>query len=272
MLDYLIKNASVVDGSGRPRFMADVAIKGDTITGVGNLGNLAAKKVIDADGLTLAPGFIDSHAHSDFAIIHNPTSHSQVAQGVTTEISCNCGNSPYPVLPNPLPVKTIADTVWTTPEDYWEDGKDYFRILKTQGIGINTYPLVGHNNIRAKVIGMDNRPCTTAELIKMKELLVEAMELGVRGFSTGLTYTPAIGATEEEIIELARVVAEYGGQYATHMSNYSGHGIKAAMDFAVKTAQKSGMRLQLSHVAPHGEDLHGKGKWLHEVIEEYRGN
>lgn len=106
MVDVLIKNAFVVDGSGRPGFRADVAVKGDTITGVGDLRHLGAKRTIDAEGLVLSPGFIDAHAHSDFAIIHNPPSQSQVAQGVTTEVSCNCGKSPFPVLPNPLPLKT----------------------------------------------------------------------------------------------------------------------------------------------------------------------
>ena len=270
MVDVLIKNAFVVDGSGRPGFRADVAIKGDTITGVGDLRHLGAKRTIDAEGLVLSPGFIDAHAHSDFAIIHNPPSHSQVAQGVTTEVSCNCGKSPFPVLPNPLPLKNIADTVWTTPKDYWKSAAHYFELLKTQGIGINTFPLVGHNSVRAKVLGMDNRPCTDDELRQMKELVVEAMELGVPGFSSGLTYTPGMGATNEEIVALAQVVSEYGGIYTTHMSNYSGAGIEKAMDFAVETAWKSGMRLQFSHVAPHGEELYGKGQWLSDLIGGYR--
>lgn len=270
MVDVLIKNAFVVDGSGRPGFRADVAIKGDTITGVGDLRHLGAKRTIDAEGLVLSPGFIDAHAHSDFAIIHNPPSHSQVAQGVTTEVSCNCGKSPFPVLPNPLPLKNIADTVWTTPKDYWKSAAHYFELLKTQGIGINTFPLVGHNSVRAKVLGMDNRPCTDDELRRMKELVVEAMELGVPGFSSGLTYTPGMGATNEEIVALAQVVSEYGGIYTTHMSNYSGAGIEKAMDFAVETAWKSGMRLQFSHVAPHGEELYGKGQWLSDLIGGYR--
>lgn len=133
MVDVLIKNAFVVDGSGRPGFRADVAVKGDTITGVGDLRHLGAKRTIDAEGLVLSPGFIDAHAHSDFAIIHNPPSQSQVAQGVTTEVSCNCGKSPFPVLPNPLPLKNIADTVWTTPKDYWKSCRSLLRAAQDAG-------------------------------------------------------------------------------------------------------------------------------------------
>lgn len=129
---------------------------------------------------------------------------------------------------------------------------------------------MGHNSVRAKVLGMDNRPCTDDELRQMKELVAEAMELGVPGFSSGLTYTPGMGATNEEIVALAQVVSEYGGIYTTHMSNYSGAGIEKAMDFAVETAWKSGMRLQFSHVAPHGEELYGKGQWLSDLIGGYR--
>lgn len=270
MLDVLIRNATVVDGSGRPSFRADLAVKDGIITGVGDLSWASAAKTIDASDLIAAPGFIDSHAHSDFAVMHNPPCESHVCQGVTTEISCNCGKSPFPVLPNPLPLKNIADTVWTTPKDFWHSQQEYFEIFERQGCGINLMPLVGHNNIRCSVIGMENRPCTPDELEQMKALLRESFELGIPGFSTGLTYTPGQGAEPEEIIELAKVVAEYGGMYTTHMSNYSGVGLESAMDFAAETAWKSGMRLEFSHIAPHSEDLYGKGQWMCGLLEKYQ--
>ncbi len=270
MVDLILRNATVVDGTGRDRFLADVAVKNGRIAAVGDLKGHAAVQTIDADGLILTPGFIDAHAHSDFALPHNPTTHSQLAQGVTTEIMCNCGISPYPVCDPTLPAPPPPSIQFNAKEDFWKDYKEYFSILKKQGIGVNTYQMVGHNCLRIAFMGYEQRPCTDSELRAMQEYLHELMQFGVRGFSTGLTYEPGCHAAPEEIKALAAVVGSYGGMYTTHMSNYSGSGIEVAMDFAVETAWEAGTSLQFSHVAPHGEGLWGKGKWLADKIAGYR--
>jgi N-acyl-D-amino-acid deacylase len=264
MFDTLIKNAHIIDGSGRAGFLGDVGIVGEWITAVGNLKGMSHKRQIDGSGLVLTPGFIDAHGHSDFALVYHPEASSQVAQGVTTEVIGNCGFSAYPI--NEKSRNMLYDNDRMNVD--WGSCKDYFQRLTARGIGINILPLVGHNTLRASVIGKQDRPCTENELNKMKGILREAIKLGVFGLSTGLQYTPGMGACEDEILELLKVFSHTGGHYSTHIASYSYKGIMKAIESALRIAHLSGLPLSISHLIIHGERMKGKAQMVLDVIQK----
>src|ERR671939_1121438 len=212
--DLLIKNGRVIDGTGRPGFVADVAILGDRIRLVGRAPAATAKRVIDARGLVVAPGFIDMLGQSEFNLLIDPRAMSKVMQGVTTEITGE-GSSVAPM--NERLIAEDADYYrrYNINVD-WRTLGEYFKRLERQGIGLNLGTFVGATQVRAYVVGFDDRPPTTDELIKMRRLVAEAMEDGALGVSTSLQYVPARFAKTNEIVELALVAKRYGGIYATH--------------------------------------------------------
>ena len=212
--DLLIKNGRVIDGTGRPGFVADVAIKNDRIARIGKLPKARARRVIDARGLVVAPGFIDMLGQSEFNLLIDPRAMSKVMQGVTTEITGE-GSSVAPM--NERLIAEDADYYrrYNINVD-WRTLGEYFKRLERQGIGLNLGTFVGATQVRAYVVGFDDRPPTTDELIKMRRLVAEAMEDGALGVSTSLQYVPARFAKTNEIVELAMVAHRYGGIYATH--------------------------------------------------------
>ena len=189
----IIENATVVDGTGRPGFTADVRVEGDRITAVGKLKRRADEKVIDAGGLVLAPGFIDTHSHADEAIFEHPDALAAVSQGITTTIVGQDGGSEYPLA-------------------------EFFTALEDSPPAVNVGSYVGHGTLRTKVMGEDfTRQATAEEIGRMRELLVAEMEAGALGLSTGLEYDPGIYSAPEEVIELARAAASFGGRYISHI-------------------------------------------------------
>ncbi|MDQ3817625.1 MAG: D-aminoacylase [Acidobacteriota bacterium] len=212
--DILIKNGRVVDGTGRAGFMADVAIKGDRIARIGRLGNARARRVIDAKGLVVAPGFIDLLGQSETNLLIDPRAMSKVMQGVTTEITGE-GNSAAPTNERLIAEEGDYYRRFNITVD-WRTLREYFARLERQGMGLNLGTFVGATQVRSYVIGFDNRPPTTDELIQMRRLVAEAMEDGALGLSTSLQYVPARFAKTNEIVELAMVAGRYGGIYATH--------------------------------------------------------
>ena|SRR5947209_4296375 len=212
--DILIKNGRVVDGTGRAGFVADVAIKGDRIARIGKLGNARARRVIDAKGLVVAPGFIDLLGQSETNLLIDPRAMSKVMMGVTTEITGE-GNSAAPTNERLIAEEGDYYRRYNINVD-WRTLREYFARLEKQGMGLNLGTFVGATQVRSLVIGFDNRPPTTDELIQMRRLVAEAMEDGALGLSTSLQYVPARFAKTNEIVELAMVAARYGGIYATH--------------------------------------------------------
>src|SRR4029078_6013660 len=212
--DLLIRNGTIVDGSGGPRYRAHCAVKGDRIVRIGKLGNASAARVIDADGLVVAPGFIDMLGQSETYLLIDPRAMSKVMMGVTTEVTGE-GESIAPV--NARLIKEQEDfnrrynlTI------HWRNLGEYFNRLQKQGSGVNLATFVGATQVRECVVGYDNRPPTAAELEQMKALVAAAMKDGAPGLSTSLQYVPARFAKTDEIVELAKVAREYGGIYATH--------------------------------------------------------
>src|SRR5229473_7979014 len=213
--DIVIKNGHIIDGTGNPWFAGDVGIRGDRIAAIGDLKDADAKRVIDASGKIVSPGFIDMLGQSELSLLIDNRSLSKLAQGITSEITGEGGSiAPQNALtiaaaqPSLDPYHLKID--WTTLQEYWQ------RLAK-KGTPINIGTYVGAAQVREAVLGDVNRAPTPEELEKMKALVAQAMEQGALGISTALIYPPGHYAKTEELIELAKVAAQYGGIYASHM-------------------------------------------------------
>jgi N-acyl-D-amino-acid deacylase len=212
--DLLIKNGLVIDGSGRPGYIADVAIVGDRIVRIGNLKIISAAREINAGGMVVAPGFIDMLGQSETYLLIDPRAMSKVMMGVTTEVTGE-GESIAPVNERLIKEQEDFNRRYKLTVD-WRTLGEYFSRLEKQGSGVNLATFVGATQVREYVVGFDNRPPTPAELEQMKQLVAAAMKDGALGLSTSLQYVPARFAKTDEIVELAKVARQYGGIYATH--------------------------------------------------------
>ena len=212
--DLLIRNGLVIDGSGSPGYISDVAIKGDRIVRIGKLKNARGAREIDATGMAVAPGFIDMLGQSETYLLIDPRAMSKVMMGVTTEVTGE-GESIAPVNERLIKEQEDFNRRYKFTVD-WRTLGEYFSRLEKQGSGLNLATFVGATQVREYVLGFDNRPPTPAELEQMKELVAAAMRDGALGLSTSLQYVPARFAKTDEIVELAKVARQYGGIYATH--------------------------------------------------------
>src|SRR6185503_15074972 len=212
--DLIVRNGLVIDGSGRAGYRADLAIKGDRIVRIGKLKTSGAAREVDATGLVVAPGFIDMLGQSETYLLIDPRAMSKVMMGVTTEVTGE-GESIAPI--NERLIKEQEDFLrrFNLTID-WRTLGEYFTRLEKQGAGVNLATFVGATQVRAFVVGFDNRPPTPTEMDQMKQLVADAMRDGALGLSTSLQYVPARFAKTDEIVELAKVAHRYGGIYATH--------------------------------------------------------
>lgn len=273
MYSHLFRGATLVDGSGRPPFTADVAVSGGRIAAVGPCSCGDAAEVIDAGGLLLCPGFIDMHGHSDMTLFSRPLLPSKAFQGVTTEVIGNCGLAAFPVAPGSrgeladylklhdfyLPDKGID---WCTLEEY-------AALLNRDGLGINVAPLVGHASLRIAAMGMLDRAPTPAELAQMEALLSTALEQGAWGMSTGLIYPPGSYAETGELVRLSKVLASHDALYASHIRSES-DSVTAALDEAIAIGRQSGVRVQIAHLKAMGEGNRGRAGELLERLAAAR--
>jgi dihydroorotase/N-acyl-D-amino-acid deacylase len=219
--DVVISGGRIVDGTGAPWFSADVAIAGDRIAAIGRLGDAKAAKRIDARGLVVAPGFIDMLGQSEFAVLVDGRAASKITQGITTEVTGE-GGSIAPVSDAMRANRAPSYQHFGVEQDFRTLG-DYFRRIETRSkVAINLATFVGAGGVRDYVIGRENRKATPAELEEMKKLVAQAMEDGALGLSTSLQYVPDRFASTEELVELAKVAASYGGIYITHQRSESG--------------------------------------------------
>jgi len=250
VFDLVIRNGFVVDGAGNPWFRADVGISGGEIEKVGRLDTVEAKRVIDANGLVVSPGFIDIHSHSDLALLINPRAESKIRQGVTTEVTGNCGSSAAPT--NKETLSFLKDEWGLEANEVawdWSTFGEYLDRLQKQGIALNVASLVGHGTVRTAVMGVDNRSPTRDELEEMKSLVAQSMEDGAFGMSTGLVYLPGCYADTSELIELCKVVARYRGIYTSHTRGER-ETIVEALKEAIEIGEKAGVSVQVSHNCP----------------------
>jgi N-acyl-D-amino-acid deacylase len=267
MWDVLIQQAWVIDGRGAPSFVADVAIRGNTIVQVGTITSPQARVMIDGTGLTLAPGFIDLHTHSDYTLLVNPLAESKVHQGVTTEVIGNCGTSPAPLGDEAFPIIRARMQQQYGLDVSWRTLAGYLERLAESGTAINVVPLVGHGTIRSAVMGYAQRPPTTSELTHMQRLIAEAMTDGAFGLSTGLVYAPGCYADTDEIVELAKVVGQAGGMYFSHIRGESDSVLEAAQE-AITVGQRAGVAVQISHLKTAGRENWEKTPALLDLLDQ----
>ena len=244
--DLLVKDGLIFDGQGRPPFRADIAISGDSIADIGNIGNSRGKTIINARGLAVSPGFIDVHDHSDLSLIVNPKAESVIHQGITTLVSGNCGSSPFPIPEEVFEQEREGAKKIYDLDLNWKDLPGFFSRVEEKGIAPNYATLVGHGSIRGAAMGFNDRQPAPGELERMKRLVDEHIRGGAFGLSSGLEYTPGSFAQPLEIAELCKIVAHLDGVYATHMRN-EGDGLLESLDESISAARTSGVRLQISH-------------------------
>jgi N-acyl-D-amino-acid deacylase len=243
--DLVIRHARIVDGSGNPAFFADMALEDGRIARIGRI-EAQAKREIDAKGMIVAPGFIDVHTHAD-DLASMPKAENFVRMGVTTIIVGNCGGSAL-------------------------DTRKFFREVERTNIAVNVATLIGHNTVREKAMGGSfDRPPTAEELAKMKELVDQAMKEGAVGLSTGLIYLPGVFARTDEIIELAKVIAPYGGIYTSHM-RYEDTEIYLALDEVFRIAREAHVRAEVSHIKLSGPTAWGQADKVLAYIEQARAS
>lgn len=236
--ELLLVGATVVDGTGRAPFLADVGLRAGRIHFIGTGNPRRARRVLDVSGLVLAPGFVDIHTHSDRTIFEWPLAQSRIRQGCTTEITGNCGGSAAPQV-----------------EDggRWSDVESYRSAWNTYGAALNHALLIGQGTLRRGVVGEVDRPATTEERSEIVRRFEQALDQGAWGLSTGLEYVPGIYTPQDEVLELVRVVGARGALYATHMRSEEAK-LLDALEEALGTARAGNARLQVSHLKAAGRN------------------
>jgi len=242
--DYIIRNGKLIDGTGNQWQIKDVAIINNKIAAIGTLSNWKGKKEIDAKGLIVAPGFIDVHAHIEGGETRNPLATNFIYDGVTSVITGNCGGS--------------ADHM-----------KAYFDFIDSLGMSINVAALMGHNNIRKQVMGTANRHATAQEMQKMEAIADKAMKEGAVGMSTGLIYIPGTFAPTEEVVALAKVVAQNGGVYASHIRNEEDK-VAEAVKEAIEIGRQAKLPVEISHFKVNGQNNWGRSDETLNLVKNAR--
>ena len=241
----LITDATVVDGTGEPRFTADVRIEGNRIVAVGRLKPRTDEPIVGAESLVLAPGFIDTHSHADYDIAEHPNAVADISQGITTVVTGQCGGSQLPL-------------------------EEFFDGLEKRHPGVNIASFAGHGTIRDKVMGDDfARPASPEEIESMRALLVEDMEAGALGLSTVLEYDPGIYSTTEEVVDLAKVAASHGGRYVSHIRSEDRY-FWDAVDEVVTIGRQAEVPVRISHIKLALKSLHGQTDRLLGILDQAR--
>ncbi|HWB41046.1 MAG TPA: D-aminoacylase, partial [Gemmatimonadales bacterium] len=253
--DLVIRNGRIVDGTGSPWYSGDVGIRAGRIAAIGRLDGAKAKRVVDAGGDVVAPGFIDMLGQSELSILANPSLPSKIFQGITTEITGE-GGSPGP-LDDAIIAADRAGYEQLGIEPDWRTLGEYYARLERQGIGINMATYVGATQVRRMVLGDDDRDPGPAELERMRELVRQAMRDGAVGLSTSLQYPPAPYAETAELIALATEAARLGGIYATHLRNESDE-ILPALDEAIRIGREAGIPVEVWHLKAAGKNNWGR--------------
>ncbi len=243
LLDLLITNARVVDGSGNPWFRSDVGIKDGRIARLGRIDPSEARQTVDARGQIVAPGFIDVHTHVE-SIYSQPAAENFVRMGVTTLVTGNCGGSTVNVA-------------------------QFLGRIKEKPLAVNIATLIAHGSVRREAMGLDDRAPTPEEMKKMEALVEQGMKDGAVGLSTGLIYVPGTYAKTDEITNLARVAARYGGVYATHMRN-EGERVADAIRESIQIGEQAGLPVEISHFKISSKKLWGQTPMTLGLVREAR--
>lgn len=250
MLDYLIRNGRVVDGSGLPWVAADVGIAGDRIAAVGRLTAAVAEHTVDAQGLVVCPGFVDAHVHGDLPLLADPLHEQGVRQGVTTHVIGQDGVAFAPAAPGTMAYMRRYTAGFNgncpTPGREWRSVTKFLSQFDGQ-CSINACTLVPNGNVRMEVMGLDPRKPNPIELAKMKALVREGMEQGAVGLSSGLDYVPSLYADEDELAALCEAISPFGGVYVTHMRGYTPQKAPAALREVFNIGKRASCAVHVSH-------------------------
>lgn len=268
MFDILIKNATVVDGTGAPRFTADIAVKDGLIADIAPNLTGEAKETIDACGKVVTPGFIDYHSHSDSAFIYGTDAYNYLEQGVTTQITGHCGSGPVPYYEGLLDdsKRFLPADEWQKVRDFCDDFKTFTDHVKTMQLGTNMAFYAAQGNIRGRVMNYRADAPTDDEMKQMEALMAQAMECGFLGFTTGLVYAPSVYAGTEELVNIARVAARYGGSYTSHIRG-EGNTVVQSVEEAIEIGRRTGIPVVISHLKVLGKKNEGLSEKVIEVIE-----
>ncbi len=242
--DLLIRNGKIIDGTGNSWYYGDVAVRNGKVVAVGKLDSLRARRVINANGLIVAPGFIDVHTHIEGDERENPEANNFIYDGVTSVVTGNCGSSQANL-------------------------KQYFNLLDSLKLSVNVASLIGHNTVRKAIIGSANRDPTPTELAQMSQLVEQAMKDGASGLSTGLIYIPGTYSKTPEVVALAKAAARYNGLYASHMRD-EGDSVVQAIEETINIARQANLPVEISHFKVSGQQNWGRSKQTLEMVRNAR--
>jgi len=265
-MDVVFRGATVYDGTGAAGVRTDVAVSSGRIVAIGTAAEHSPGRVIDVDGLALAPGFIDLHSHADHTLPSFPNTAHSISQGVTTEVVGLCGFSPAPVSPDPSRAASLRELVrgvGPNLEWSWNGFGSFMDHLDLAKPATNVAPLVGHHALRIAAMGMDDRPPNEAEMARMRAELVEALAAGAWGMSTGLVYAPGAFARTDELLDLGEELRKADALYVSHIRNEGEH-LFESVDEALRIGETHGIRCQISHLKASGRRNFGK---VHGAIE-----
>ncbi|NBC28150.1 MAG: amidohydrolase family protein [Bacteroidetes bacterium] len=265
--DLIIQNGQILDGSGEPSYTGDLAIRADTIAAVGDLSDATADTIIDAEGLAVAPGFINMLSWANVSLLHDGRSMSDIHQGVTLEVMGE-GRSMGP-LNEKMKQEMAEDQGDITFDVAWTTLGGYLEHLEEKGVSTNIASFVGNGTLREYVMGYENRPATGEEIEQMKELVDEAMRQGAVGLSSSLLYAPSGYANTDELVELAQVASEHGGMYISHIRD-EGDDLLSSLDELIEIAERADIRSEVYHLKASGEDNWHKMDEAIQKIEEAR--
>ena len=254
--DLVIRNASIIDGSGAPARSGDIAIAGDRISAIGALAHLPGAAELDVGGRAVAPGFIDVHTHDDRAVLSDPDMTCKVSQGVTTVVTGNCGISLAPLEPATAPPPP-SDLIGDRPEHYFADFGAYLSALDRDPPAVNVVAQVGHSTLRIGAMDGLDRAATPSEIARMRGRLEDSLAAGAVGMSTGLFYPPANAAPTEEVVELAAALAPAGAIHSTHMRDETAH-VLESLDETFEIGRKAHVPVVISHHKCAGAPNHGR--------------
>ena len=269
--DLIIRNGLLMDGLGGPGQKLDIGVLDGKISALGDLSGAAAGQIIDASDRVISPGFIDIHTHTDTELLVNGNGESKIHQGVTTEVSGNCGSSPFP-----FTLERATEFHADLRDEYgietsWTDLDGFFKAIEQNGTSLNYATLTGQGDIRAAVVGRHDTPATAEHMIAMQRLLIESVEQGSFGLSTGLEYAPGSYADTQELTELSSVLARYDAMYATHMRNEDDT-VEEAIGEALKIGREAGVFTQISHLKACNKNNWHKVDHMLEMIDSARRN
>jgi len=266
--DFIIRDALLIDGSGRPGQSGDLAVKDDRIVAMGDLSQSKASREMSARGLALAPGFVDTHTHDDRALLSDPLMECKISQGVTTVVTGNCGISLAPLSIQGYPPPPL-DIIGREPQQFFPTFGAYLSALDRDPPALNAVCQVGHSTLRVGAMAQLDRAATAAELGAMRNTLEQALEQGAIGLSTGLYYPPAEDAPTNEIITLTNAVRAHGGIHTTHMRDEASHLIDSVKE-TISIGKASDVAIVISHHKASGTPNHGMVETSLELIAEAR--